>query len=143
MVIISNIKKGITEMARNIDITFNSEKNEEKSYQLASGHISTTSILFENENLVAVVEASGDVAFYNMEDELIAKASVPAVEGGRKVYEEIVCCAENGKILLKFPICEWIDHYPNCDGEHDRWSTKTVGFHTLILDTATYSVICE
>ena len=30
-------------------------------------------------------------------------------------------------ILFKLPDYQWIDHYPNCDGESDRWNTRIIG----------------
>lgn len=129
-------------MKRKIDITFNSEKDtNKKSYQLASGYISQTTILFEKENVVAVIQARGSVEFYNMDDALIAAGNVPSVESGRGLYEEICCQVENNMLKLQFPIYEWIDNYPNCDGEYDRWDTKKVGVHTLTLDLLTCLIL--
>ena len=127
-------------MEKKFDIVFNSEKDNDKCFQIASGYISKTTILFENENIVAVVEAKGEVQFYNTNDELLSSGKLPANTGGREVYEE-VCCQVNGDaITLKFPIYEWIDNYPNCDGEHDRWDTKTIGYNTLTFDLITNTV---
>lgn len=109
-------------------------------YQLASGYISETTIHFENENVVAVIQAKGSVEFFNMDDELIAAGKVAPEESGKGVYEEIACQAEGNLIILQFPIYEWIDNYPNCDGEHDRWDTKIIGFHTLTLDLLSCSI---
>ncbi len=128
-------------MARQIDITFDSEKAAEKLYQLASGYISETTIHFEKENVVAVIQAKGCVEFYTMEDELITSGSVPAVDDGREAYQEIGCQAGGGILELRFPIYEWIDNYPNCDGEHDRWDTRITGFHTLKLDLQTGTIV--
>jgi len=125
-------------MTRKVDITFDSEKDTKKKlYQLASGYISETTILFEKEKVVALIQAKGSVEFYNMDDEMIAAGKVPPVDNGKGVYEDIGCQAGDHTIELQFPIYEWIDHYPNCDGEHDRWDTKVVGFHTLTLDLTT------
>ncbi len=128
-------------MARNIDIVFDSEKETgEKLFQLASGYISETTILFEKENVAAVIQAKGSVEFFNMKDELIAGGEVPPVESGKEVYVEVCCQVKENLLILKFPIYQWIDNYPNCDGEHDRWDTKIVGFHTLTLDLATHTI---
>lgn len=122
-------------MTRKIDITFNSEKDTNKGlYQLASGYISQTTIHFEKENVVAVIQAKGSVEFYNMDDELIAFGNVSAVESGKEVYENVGCQVEDNLLKLQFPIYEWIDNYPHCDGEHDRWDTKIIGYHTMTFD---------
>lgn len=129
-------------MARNINITFNSEKDSENTlYQLASGYISQTTILFEKEHVVAVIDAKGSVEFYNTDDVLIASGSVPVKDSGKGLYMDVTCRSENDRIELRFPIYEWIDNYPNCDGEHDRWDTRIVGYHTLALDLTTGSVL--
>lgn len=129
-------------MARNINIAFNSEKDSENTlYQLASGYISQTTILFEKEYVVAVIEAKGSVEFYDTDDVLIASGSVPVKDSGKGLYMDVACRSENDRIELRFPIYEWIDNYPNCDGEHDRWDTRIVGYHTLVLDLTTGSVL--
>jgi len=129
-------------MARKIDITFNSEKDNNKGYfQIASGYISETNILFEKENIVAVVQATGQVEFLNSEDLVLASGQVSPVDEGKGVYEEICCKVEDNLITLEFPIYEWIDNYPNCDGEHDRWDTRKVGSHTLKFDFLTNSIL--
>ena len=67
----------------------------------------------------------------------IAAVTVPKQEGGREIYMDVTCSVEDGQIVLKMPIYSWIDHYPNCDGESDRWSTKTIGYHTVRFDIET------
>lgn len=124
-----------------IDKSFHSEKDSNKTYQLASGYISQTAILFEKENIVAVIQASGNVSFYDRNDVLIAAGNAPSVDDGRGVYEEINCQVENNLLKLQFPIYEWIDNYPNCDGEYDRWDSRKVGAHTLTLGLLTYSIL--
>lgn len=129
-------------MEGKFDITFNSEKDSnEKAYQLALGYISQTTILFRKENVAAVIQAKGAVEFYNMDNVLIAAGNVPEAEGGRGLYEEVYCQVENNRLKLQFPVYEWIDNYPNCDGEYDRWDTKKVGVHTLILDLITGTIL--
>ncbi|MBQ8029569.1 MAG: hypothetical protein IJ262_09240 [Clostridia bacterium] len=128
-------------MERKIDIVFNSEKDSsEKCYPLASGYISQTTVHFEKENLIALIEAKGSVEFYNMEGELVAKGNAPEKNSGKGLYEDVRFQVENNLIKLHFPVYEWIDNYPNCDGEHDRWDTKIIGYNVLTLDTRTYSV---
>ena len=128
-------------MERKIDFTFDSENGANKKYQLASGYISETTILFEKENVIAVIQAKGSVEFFNMDNELIAAGKVPQDDSGKGVHEEICCQVENNMLKLQFPIYEWIDNYPNCDGEHDRWDTRIVGYHTLTLDLLNGSIL--
>ena len=116
------------------DIVFNSKENSGESFQIASGYISKTAMFFENEGVVAVIEAKGSVEFYNTADELLAKGDVTENSGGREVYEEVFASVDDRAITLKFPIYEWIDNYPNCDGEHDRWDSRKIGENVLIFD---------
>lgn len=123
---------------------FNSEKDNSKGYfQIASGYISETRIHFEKENIIAVVQAIGQVEFYTTDGELLASGSVPPVVSGKEVYEEICCQADSDKITIQFPIYQWIDNYPHCDGEHDRWDTKKVGAHTMIFDMSAKEINYE
>ena len=128
-------------MSEKFDIVFNSEDiHASNKFQIASGFISQTTILFEKENIIAVVQAKGSVEFLDRDHNLIAAGSVPAVESGKGVYEDILCDAETGRITLSFPIYQWIDNYPNCDGEHDRWDTEIVGYHPLSLNLITGTI---
>ena len=128
-------------MNKKIDITFVSDTaNGDAIYQLASGYISTTTILFEKENIVAVVEADGNAKFYDINDNFITSARAPKVDNGKGKYVEIGLSAGDGLVELKFPIYEWIDNYPHCDGEHDRWDTRIVGFNSITLDLSDGSI---
>lgn len=129
-------------MARKYDFTFDSSKSTDKQmYQLASGYISEPAILFLRENIVAVIQAKGGVEFFDADDKLIADASAPPVVNGKEAYTDIGCRVANNVLELHFPVYQWIDNYPNCDGEHDRWDTRIVGFHTMGLDLNTGSII--
>jgi len=128
-------------MTEKFDIIFNSEKENNKGFQIASGYISTTKILFEKENIFALIEAKGVVKLFDLSENLLFEAKLPAVEGGKEVYEEVVCEAKENLIILKFPTYEWVDNYPHCDGEHDRWSTRKIGEETVKFDCKNYLVL--
>ncbi|MBQ9860460.1 MAG: hypothetical protein IJO76_07300 [Clostridia bacterium] len=129
-------------MAKTIDVRFDSEKDNEKGYfQIASGYISETVIFFEKENVFAVVHAKGHVAFYDANDTLLAEGDVPAEDDGKEVYTQLRCRVEENTIMLCFPICRWIDNYPHCDGEHDRWDCEIVGCHPLTFDLNSQKIV--
>ena len=129
-------------MELKIDKTICSDSQKDTGFfQIASGYISETVILFEKENVIARVQAKGQVTFCDLSGAVLASGEVPAEEGGREVYQELSCCVEDGKIRLLFPIYQWIDTYPNCDGENDRWVTKQVGAHTMTFDIAEKSFV--
>jgi len=114
----------------------------EARYQLASGYDSTTQMLFETAGIRVRIEAKGFVEFFNTEGESIYSIRLPET-GGRGVYEDVVCSGSSKRICLQFPVYRWIDNYPHCDGEYDRWDTKIVDYHTLTLDLATMEVTAD
>ncbi len=119
------------------DIVFRNETSSPHwLHQLASGHISETRVFFEDEGVVAVVQAKGEVGFFDEGGTLLATGCVPENSGGREVYEQIKFQVEDGLIKLHFAVTEWVDNYPHCDGEHDRWETRLTGFNTLSFDPA-------
>lgn len=125
---------------RKVDFTFNSEKENGTHYQLASGYISETVILFEKENVICLIDAKGTVEFYDDSDCSLASANLPKIESGKGVYQDITCFADTNSIKLQFPIYKWIDNYPNCDGEHDRWDTVIIGQNTIEFNLANKTI---
>ena len=125
------------------DETFISSRDTEpQNYHLACGFLTRTDILFQEENIFAVIECTGEIEFRSPDDVLttIASVTVPKQEGGREIYMDITCLVEDGCIVLKMPIYSWIDHYPDCDGESDRWDTETIGYHTVKFNVETGEV---
>ncbi len=121
--------------------SFNSEEtNGLKKLQLATGYISSTNIFFELEKMFIRIEAKGYIEFLDCNEVLLTSINIPEQTGGKETYNEVICGVEDNKIILKLPIVEWIDNYPHCDGEHDRWDTKTIGYHTLTFDLQTNAI---
>ena len=119
-----------------------SQAAEPENCHLACGFITRTDILFKEENIAAVIECTGEIEFRRPDDmrNTIAAVTVPKQEGGREIYMDVTCSVEDGQIVLKMPIYSWIDHYPNCDGESDRWDAETIGYHTVRFCVATEEV---
>lgn len=115
---------------RKIDFVFDSTKDNGKEFQLANGHISETNILFERENIAAVIYAQGKIEFYS-NGEFVEVRNLPEVDSGKGVYDAVICTVNGELIKFEFPVYEWIDTYPNCDGEHDRWVTRKIGCETV------------
>lgn len=123
---------------KNYDIVFNSEKeNDKKCFRIASDSQAETTILFEKENIAAVIYTKGQVEFYNMKDELLSTVEIPSVESDDDMY----CQVDGNSIILEIPKYTMIDHYPNCDGEYDRWSKRLTGYKTITFDTATNAIV--
>lgn len=127
-------------MERKFDIIVNREKLYSGLYDLVSGENSETAVLFEQENVVAVIERNGTVKFYNTAGEPIAAGKAPVEKSGMDAYEKVGCWVKENRIELRFPNYKWIDNYPNCDGESDRWDAKIVGYYTMTLDLSTNTV---
>ena len=121
------------------DIIYNSEKGSCK-YQIASGYISETVILFEKESTFVRVHSDGRAEVSTLDGTPLAEGKVQTQTGGREVYEEVVCEADKNFLLLRFSVVEWIDNYPNCDGEHDRWDSRIIGYNTLTFDRNNNSI---
>ena len=98
---------------------------------LANGYISTTAVLFEAENIGVKVDAAGILEFSNRQGVLLYTFELSKNIGGKEKYDHMLCKVRDGKLLFRFPIIEWIDNYPHCDGEHDRWDSKVIGYHTV------------
>ena len=113
----------------------------EKKFQLASGYISTTVIFFEEANVTAKIEAEGITQFSDTDGNVITTVNIPEQTGGTEKYHEVICKTEDGIITLRFPIVKWIDNYPHCDGEHDRWDAVTIGYHTVKFDVNTRNAV--
>ena len=117
-------------MKKDIDIVYSSDSGN-KVYSLANGYISHTTFHFEKENVVVVIEAKGNIEIYDMKDSLLASTNAPKLVSGKEVYESIRLQVEQNEIVLEFPIYSWIDNYPHCDGEHDRWDCVIKGYQPI------------
>ncbi len=95
------------------------------------GHIEDTEIFFENEKLYVTVLKTGEITF---ESELHAKLAEAVMTPDTKngMHDSAYCKAASGKIYLYFSIVDYVDNYPHCDGEHDRWSEVCTGYDCLV-----------
>ena len=110
-------------------------------FNIASGYVSTTEILFQHEGILLTVTASGELAFYNRDKKLLAAASVPADSGGRQRHLNICCKVDGDRIFVTFPVYTWYDNYPNCDGESDRWDYRITGYQNPVVFSIAASTI--
>lgn len=75
----------------------------------------------EFEGCSALASRNGAVEFYNQSGEIIKQ-----VAKGDGQYDAVRLEWDKGALALQFGHIETVDNYPNCDGEHDRWSTEWV-----------------
>ncbi len=81
-----------------------------------------TTILFEKENVVFTADAHGNATFMTLDGKEIRKDKAE----GKGYFSSIYCLVKDNTITVRFPIKKTVDHYPNCDGEYDRWSEVIV-----------------
>ena len=99
---------------------------------------------FVNEGIISIIEQGEHrVDFYTPEDDFLLSTPLPIVEDGGKAYFDICCGVENGIITMKFPVYNWVDNYPHCDGEYDRWDTTVIGYHVMKFNLSDNSVTID
>lgn len=64
-------------------------------------------------------------------------------EGTDRDHRQVRFAFENGKLHLSFGSEETVDHYPNCDGEYDRWSQEWVAARTITFSPASAALTVE
>ncbi len=102
------------------------------------GHSEDTEIYFPEEKVYATVLNTGSVTFYDENRKELATIEIkPNTKNG--MHDNAYCKAEQGKIILWFPIVDYIDNYPNCDGEYDRWDVRYIGYDCVAFDIASRS----
>ena len=118
------------------EVIFNSDNCPNgEMINLASGYISLTKIEFVNENITVNIEAkTGEVDFYDSEAKKRLSAKIKTPLSGDEKFSEVKCIVEGEQIKLGFPQYDYKDNYPNCDGEHDRWTKTITGFVFLCYD---------
>ena len=104
----------------------------EQTYHLACGYYDKTSFLFKEEEFYVIIHCKGEFSFYTMNGELIEEKQAKKMETGRECYMDVTIEVKDNNILFKLPEYSWIDHYPNCDGESDRYDAKIIGIRDII-----------
>jgi len=110
-----------------------SEVLNEKCFHLACGFYTTTSFLFEKANFTVVINCNGDFTFYTVNNEKIEMIKAKRMRSGRGCYMDVLITTTDDGVLFKLPDYSWIDHYPDCDGESDRWDAKIIGTNDEIF----------
>ena len=79
-------------------------------------------VFFAKENVCLEVDACGNAIFTDANGTEIYRDKA---DGQGRYFFEACCKVKDGVISVRFPIQEVVDHYPNCDGEYDRYSYIT------------------
>jgi hypothetical protein len=98
-----------------------------------------TTVCFEREKVSACVDALGHIEIFDDKKNSLASVDVPVSKdpseyGHSAQYGTVECAAEGGVITFFLPVYGWHDHYPNCDGESDRWSRYTDRWFRVVFD---------
>lgn len=80
------------------------------------------SVLFVQEGIVLTADADGNAVLCNTEG---AELFRDKADGQGRCFFSFYCEVKDGVISVRFPIQEVVDHYPDCDGEYDRYSYIT------------------
>lgn len=98
----------------------------EKEYAMERAHfdspIVSVTVLFQQEKVYLQADSDGNAVFYNEEGAQLYKTQA---DGKGLCFSRFHCAVKDGVICVRFPIQEEVDHYPNCDGEYDRYSYIT------------------
>lgn len=79
-------------------------------------------MFFEKKSVCLEADADGNAVFRDLEGVELYRGKA---DGQGRDFSEFYCKVKDGVISVKFPIQEVVDHYPNCDGEYDRYSYIT------------------
>ena len=79
-------------------------------------------VLFSQEGISLEADACGNAVFYALDGTEVSRQKA---DGQGKCFTTLRCQVCQGTITVRFLIQEEIDHYPHCDGEHDRYSYIT------------------
>ena len=99
----------------------------QQHFHLSCGFHDTTSFFFEKANLRVDIHCRGSFTFYTVNGDKAETIKLKPMKTGRECYMDILITTEDDAVIFQLPEYRWIDHYPHCDGESDRWSTEIIG----------------
>lgn len=107
-----------------------------------------TMVSFEVENISVFVNSLGHVEFYDHNERSLGFVDYPAAESPDMYahsgqYGTVRCSSDGEKIRIQLPVYEWLDSYPHCDGESDRWTRRTLRWFDVVFDCKTRQINVE
>ena len=109
-----------------------SENLQEERFHLSCGFYETTTFLFENANFYVYIHCKGTFTFYSADGKRLACVTAKPMDSGRGCYMDVMITTTEDGAVFQLPEYDWIDHYPNCDGESDRWDASIIGIRDEI-----------
>lgn len=109
--------------------------------------IDPTTVVFEEEGVSAFVNSLGHIEFSDASGVLgfidHPAAESPDMYAHSGQYGTVEYAADGKEIRFRFPVYEWDDYYPHCDGESDRWNRRTVRHFFVVFDCGTKTITIE
>ena len=102
-------------------------------FHLSCGFYETTSFLFEKADFSVVIHCKGEFAFYAPDGSKVMTYKAKRMASGRGCYMDVLITTTDNAVIFQLPQYDWIDHYPNCDGESDRWTAQITGINDEIV----------
>ena len=103
------------------------------------GFVENTQVHCIHEHVYAVVLQRGSISIRDMDGAVLAELTVtPDTKNG--MHDNCYCKVEAGKLVLWFPQVRYIDNYPYCDGEYDRWDVVYTGYERVAFDLTDHAV---
>ena len=103
-------------------------------FHLSCGFYETTAFFFEKANFAVVIHCRGEFTFYTPAGEKLGSVKAKPMTSGRGCYMDVQITTDGDQVIFRLPEYDWIDHYPDCDGESDRWDARIIG----VRDTVCY-----
>ena len=104
----------------------------DKWFHLSCGYYSTTSFFFEACALTVVINCNGTFTFQTADGQRREVQAKP-MHSGRGCYMDIFITTTETGIVFRLPEYDWWDHYPDCDGESDRWDATVIGTRDQVV----------
>ena len=133
-----------------MSISFNSKTD--SGYQTITAPyynaIRPTTVVFEQEGVSAFVNSLGHIEFFDAQGTSLGFVDRPAAESPELYahsgqYGTVEYTADGREIRFRFPVYEWDDFYPHCDGESDRWNRRTVRHFSVVFNCGSKAIRIE
>ena len=96
-------------------------------FHLSCGFYENTYILFEKAGFYVNIHNKGTFTFCAPDYRKLAVIQARPMDSGRGCYMDVLISTTEDGAIFRLPEYEWIDHYPHCDGESDRWDARIIG----------------
>lgn len=103
------------------------EQLQEARFHLSCGFYENTYLLFEKAGFYVNIHNKGTFTFRTMDQRELAVIKARPMDAGRECYMDVLISTTEDGAVFRLPEYCWIDHYPHCDGESDRWDAEIIG----------------